>query len=77
LSWCLQRLQELGYSYGCMPAHGLLWEGCQQSAHDLAARLAMVPMGQVGQQLAAGGRVDGLALATANKPAGCPIVVLW
>ena len=27
LLWCLQRLEELGYAYGCMPAHNLLWEG--------------------------------------------------
>jgi uncharacterized ferritin-like protein (DUF455 family) len=48
LGWCLQRLGELGYQYGCMPAHCLLWEGAELSSHDLAARLAIVPMAQVG-----------------------------
>lgn len=24
LSWCLQRLRELGHAYGCMPAHNLV-----------------------------------------------------
>lgn len=48
LGWCLQRLQELGHAYGCMPAHDLLWEGAQLSGHDLGARLAVVPMSQVG-----------------------------
>ena len=24
LEWCLQRMEELGYEYGCMPAHNLL-----------------------------------------------------
>lgn len=27
LFWCLQRLEELGFEYGCMPSHNLLWEG--------------------------------------------------
>jgi hypothetical protein len=35
---CLQRLQELGHSYGDMPAHNLLWEGCAASSADLTAR---------------------------------------
>ncbi len=38
LGWCLQRLEELGYDYGDMPAHNLLWEGAQMSAGDLGAR---------------------------------------
>ncbi len=32
LRWCLQRLGELGYEYGCMPAHNLLWEGAEMSS---------------------------------------------
>lgn len=36
--WCLQRLSELGASYGDLPAHDLLWEGAQLSAGDLNAR---------------------------------------
>lgn len=57
LSWCLQRLEELGFEYGCMPAHDLLWEGCQLSQHDLGARLAVVPMGQEARGLDAGDRL--------------------
>lgn len=49
----LQRLRELGFDYGSMPAHNLLWEGCEMSAADLGARLAIVPMSQVGGWLAA------------------------
>ena len=30
--WCTQRLRELGYEYGCMPAHDLLWQGALQSS---------------------------------------------
>lgn len=45
---CLQRLAELGHEYGDMPAHDLLWEGAQLSAGQLTARLAVVPMSQVG-----------------------------
>ena len=32
LSWCLQRLEELGYAYGDMVAHSILWEGAQASS---------------------------------------------
>ena len=34
LSWCLQRLQELGYSYGDMVAHSILWDGAQASSGE-------------------------------------------
>ena len=30
--WCVQRLRELGYEYGCMVAHDLLWQGAQCSS---------------------------------------------
>ena len=33
--WCLQRLSELGYSYGDMVAHGMLWDGALVSAGRL------------------------------------------
>ena len=32
LSWCLQRLDELGYAYGDMVAHSILWDGAQASS---------------------------------------------
>lgn len=38
------RLEELGGSYGDLPAHDGLWQASQATAHDLAARLAVVPM---------------------------------
>jgi len=38
------RLNELGASYGDLPAHDGLWQSAQATAHDLAARLAVVPM---------------------------------
>lgn len=34
LLWCLQRMGELGYEYGCMPAHNLLWEGAEMSSGE-------------------------------------------
>lgn len=34
LGWCLQRLQELGYAYGDMPAHNMLWEGAVESSGE-------------------------------------------
>ncbi len=39
-----QRLAALGTSYGDLPAHDGLWEAAQATAHDLLARLAVVPL---------------------------------
>lgn len=39
-----QRLRELGSFYGALPAHDGLWESAMLTAHDFAARLAVVPM---------------------------------
>lgn len=39
-----RRLRTLGSQYGALPAHDGLWEAAQATAHDLAARLAIVPM---------------------------------
>ena len=42
---CLEaRLRTLGSGYGALPAHDGLWQSSQDTAHDLAARLAVVPM---------------------------------
>jgi uncharacterized ferritin-like protein (DUF455 family) len=38
------RLAGLGANYGDLPAHDGLWRAAQDTAHDLAARLAVVPM---------------------------------
>ncbi len=38
------RLGELGSSYGALPAHDGLWEAATETAGDLAARLAIVPL---------------------------------
>ncbi|KAL0019983.1 hypothetical protein WJX79_007802 [Trebouxia sp. C0005] len=64
LSWCLQRLEELGYVYGDMVAHSILWDGAQASSGDLAGRLAVVPMSQEAKGLDAGPRL-------AEKLVGC------
>jgi len=39
-----RRLKALGSQYGAMPAHAGLWESAAETAHDPAARLAVVPM---------------------------------
>lgn len=39
-----ERLAELGAAYGDLPAHGGLWEAAEDTADDLLARLAIVPM---------------------------------
>lgn len=39
-----RKLHSLGSHYGALPAHGGLWQAAQATAHDVAARLAVVPM---------------------------------
>ena len=39
-----QRLTAIGAAYGDLPAHDGLWEAAQDTAHDLLARLAVVPL---------------------------------
>lgn len=39
-----RRLRQLGSHYGALPAHAGLWEAAEATAHDPAARLAVVPM---------------------------------
>ncbi len=39
-----RRLAEYGTLYGDLPAHDGLWERAEATAHDLLARLAVVPM---------------------------------
>lgn len=39
-----RRLRALGSRYGALPAHDGLWEAAAETAHDIAARLAVVPM---------------------------------
>lgn len=38
------RLADLGAGYGDLPAHDGLWEAAAETAHDLMARLAIVPL---------------------------------
>lgn len=38
------RLASLGAAYGDLPAHDGLWEAAETTAHDLLARLAVVPL---------------------------------
>lgn len=39
-----ERLGELGAAYGDLPAHDGLWQAAQDTADDLLARLAVVPL---------------------------------
>jgi uncharacterized ferritin-like protein (DUF455 family) len=39
-----RRLRALGSRYGALPAHDGLWDAAHETRHDLAARLAIVPM---------------------------------
>ncbi len=39
-----RRLTDFGAAYGDLPAHDGLWEAAENTAHDLLARLAVVPL---------------------------------
>lgn len=39
-----RKLENLGSHYGALPAHAGLWEAAHATRHDVAARLAVVPM---------------------------------
>ena len=39
-----RRLRSLGSHYGALPAHDGLWDAAYETRHDVAARLAVVPM---------------------------------
>lgn len=39
-----RRLRALGSHYGSLPAHDGLWQAAAETAHDVVARLAVVPM---------------------------------
>ena len=39
-----RRLRMLGSGYGALPAHAGLWEAASATRHDVAARLAVVPL---------------------------------
>ncbi|XP_029125837.1 CBL-interacting serine/threonine-protein kinase 4-like [Cajanus cajan] len=56
-SWCAQRLAELGFKYGDMPAHNLLWRECEKSSDNVAACLAVIPLVQEARGLDVGPRL--------------------
>ncbi|KAK8935272.1 hypothetical protein KSP39_PZI013637 [Platanthera zijinensis] len=56
-SWCSQRLAELGFKYGDLPAHDFLWRECSKSSGDVATRLAVIPLVQEARGLDAGPRL--------------------
>lgn len=39
-----ERLDDMGHSYGDLPAHDGLWEAAQETGHCLRARIAVVPL---------------------------------
>ena len=39
-----RKLRQLGSHYGALPAHSGLWDAAYETSHDVAARLAIVPM---------------------------------
>ncbi|MFT3964799.1 MAG: ferritin-like domain-containing protein [Sphingobium sp.] len=39
-----RRLRQMGSHYGALPAHEGLWDAAHETRHDIAARLAVVPL---------------------------------
>jgi len=39
-----RKLRSMGSFYGALPAHDGLWQAAEETSHDVAARLAIVPM---------------------------------
>ncbi len=39
-----RKLEQMGSHYGALPAHAGLWQAAEATRHDVAARLAVVPM---------------------------------
>ncbi|THG00823.1 hypothetical protein TEA_016885 [Camellia sinensis var. sinensis] len=56
------RLAELGFNYGDMPTHNLLWREYEKSSHNVAAPIAMCPTGTTASTL----RPDTTASGTAE-----------
>ncbi|KAK9791179.1 hypothetical protein WJX73_009517 [Symbiochloris irregularis] len=67
--WCRQHMQALGYDYGCMPAHNLLWQGAEASSGNVAARLAVIPLSQEARGLDAGPRLVERLVGAGDKTA--------
>ncbi|XP_010485891.1 PREDICTED: uncharacterized protein LOC104764131 [Camelina sativa] len=55
--WCSQRLAELGFKYGDIPANNLLMRECEKTSNNVAARLAVIPLVQEARGLDAGPRL--------------------
>ncbi|KAL9305198.1 putative Ferritin-like superfamily [Arabidopsis thaliana] len=55
--WCSQRLAELGFKYGDIPANNLLMRECEKTSNNVAARLACIPLVQEARGLDAGPRL--------------------
>lgn len=55
--WCSQRLAELGFKYGDIPANNLLMRECENTSSNVAARLAVIPLVQEARGLDAGPRL--------------------
>ncbi|XP_023645042.1 uncharacterized protein LOC17896679 [Capsella rubella] len=55
--WCSQRLAELGFRYGDIPANNLLMRECEKTSNNVAARLAVIPLVQEARGLDAGPRL--------------------
>lgn len=66
-AWLEQRLRELGYFYGALPAHGIIWKGAEVSKVGRKERLAMGQLVAEARGLDAGPRLVGRLVGTGDK----------
>jgi uncharacterized ferritin-like protein (DUF455 family) len=76
--WVDDRLRELGSFYGYLPAHKALLEHASNTASDLAARIAVVPLVQEARGLDSGDRlVHKLKSVGDKKSADIVAQIVW
>jgi len=72
-----KRLTALGGNYGDLPAHDGLWQAAQATGHDLAARIAVVPLVLEARGLdVTPGMIDSLT-AAGDQPSAAIIEIIY
>lgn len=66
-AWLEQRLRELGYFYGALPAHGIIWKGAEVSKVGRKERVVMGQLVAEARGLDAGPRLVGRLVGAGDK----------
>lgn len=71
-----KRLSDLGYEYGCLPAHGLIWEGASATNHNRKERIAVGQLVAEARGLDAGERMVGRFYGLRDKESAAIVKVI-